>query len=324
MGTETRRSEVGLGVVVLALAMASGCGSGKSEQGYPADDGGGISSGSGSGSSGSGSGSGSGGNVLGDGGVSSSSGGGAGCAQGAEFVYVVDVNGTLYQFNPPTIAFTTVGQVTCAGNQFFSMAIDRNAVAWVLAQDGSIVKYDINAKTCAKTSYQIGQQGFQTFGMGFSANGAGASTDTLFVTDDELTAPGTNRGLASIDTSSLLLKPVAQYDQLKGEEAELTGTGDGRLYGAFEGSPYTVAEIDKSTGHIISVAPQTGINYAPSSSSLAFAFWGGDFWLFIGPGGTTDVFQYQPSAHTTTKRETEQFEIVGAGVSTCAPTTPPQ
>ena len=214
--------------------------------------------------------------------------------------------------------------MTCAGSSFFSMAVDRNAVAWVLAQDGTIVKYDINAKTCAKTAYAAGQHGFQTFGMGFSSDGAGAATDSLFVTDDELQTPSSNRGLARIDTSSLSLSPVAQYDQLTSLEAELTGTGDGRLFGAFEGSPYTVAEIDKSTGHIISVAPQSGINYAPSSSSLAFAFWGGDFWLFIGPGGTTDVFQYQPSAKTTTKRETEPFEIVGAGVSTCAPTKPPQ
>jgi hypothetical protein len=309
------------GMVVLGLALAAACaGSGHDEQGYPggsSGDDGGTSSGGG------GSGSGSGGSVLGDGG-SSSSGGGAGCAQAAEFVYVVDVGGTLYQFNPPTLAFTQVGQVTCASSDFFSMAVDRNAVAWVLAQDGTLVKYDINAKTCAKTAYQAAQQGFQTFGMGFSANGPGAATDTLFVTDDELQVPSSNRGLARIDTSSLALAPVAQYDQLKGVEAELTGTGDGRLFGAFEGSPYTVAEIDKTTAHIISVAPQTGINYPPSSSSLAFAFWGGDFWLFIGPGGTTDVFQYQPSAHTTTKRETEPFEIVGAGVSTCAPTMPPQ
>jgi hypothetical protein len=308
-------------LAAIGIALASGCASAShDDQGFP--DAGGGDGGSSSSSSGGGSGSGSGGSLLGD--AATSGEGGAGCAQGAEFVYVVDVNGNLYQFNPPTLAFTQVGQVTCASSDFFSMAVDRNAVAWVLAQDGSIVKYDINAKTCTKTAFQAAQQGFQTFGMGFSADTAGSSSETLFVTDDELATPSSNRGLARIDTSSLVLTPVGQYDQLKGDEAELTGTGDGRLFGAFEGSPYTVAEIDKTTAHIISVAPQTGINYAPSSSSLAFAFWGGDFWLFIGPGGTTDVFQYQPSAKTTTKRETEQFEIVGAGVSTCAPTQAPQ
>jgi len=311
-----RRREAWMAAVAAGLALAPGCGTSR-DKGYATgddgDDGGGSSGGSGSSSGG----------TFGDG-ATSSSGGGAGCAQAAEYVYVVDVNGTLYQFNPPTLTFTQVGQVTCASSDFFSMAVDRNAVAWVLAQDGTIVKYDINAKTCAKTAFQPGQQGFQTFGMGFSSNGAGATTDTLFVTDDELASPSSNKGLATIDTTSLVLTPVGQYDQLQGSEAELTGTGDGRLFGAFEGSPYTVAQIDKTTSHIISVAPQSGINYAPSSSSLAFAFWGGDFWLFIGPGGTTDVFQYQPSMKSTTKRETEPFEIVGAGVSTCAPTTPPQ
>jgi len=320
MASTMRPATIQALLAALGVSLAAGCAStSHDDQGFP-DAGGGGEGGS---SSGGGSGSSSGGTLLGDA-APSGEGGGSGCAQGAEFVYVVDVNGNLYQFNPPTLAFTQVGQVTCASSDFFSMAVDRNAVAWVLAQDGSIVKYDINAKTCAKTAYQAAQQGFQTFGMGFSADSAGSTSETLFVTDDELATPSSNRGLARIDSSSLALSPVGQYDQLTGDEAELTGTGDGRLFGAFEGSPYTVAEIDKTTAHIISVAPQTGINYAPSSSSLAFAFWGGDFWLFIGPGGTTDVFQYKPATKTTTKRETEQFEIVGAGVSTCAPTQAPQ
>jgi hypothetical protein len=301
--------------LAIACALASACGSSnRSEHGFSADDGGG-----GGGDDGGLLGNGNGGNIVGDGGSIIT----PGCSQAAEYVYVIDVTGTMYQFNPPTLAFTQVGQVTCASTQFFSMAVDRNAVAWVLAQDGTIVKYDINAKTCAPTSFQVGQHNFQTFGMGFSANGAGSSADTLFVSDSELTQPSTG-GLAWIDSSSLVLTPVGPYDQQTGKRAELTGTGDGRLFAAFEGSPYVVAQIDKTTAHVISVAPQNAINYPPDSSNFAFAFWGGDFWLFVGPGGTTDVFQYQVTANTTTKRETEPFEIVGAGVSTCAPTTPPQ
>jgi hypothetical protein len=314
-----RRAEVpsGLAALALAFAVATACGSSnRNEHGFPADGGGGGSGGSSGGLVGGGD---DGGNIVGDGGSIGS----PGCSQAAQYVYVIDVNGILYQFDPPTLAFTQVGQVTCASTQFFSMAVDRNAVAWVLAQDGTIVNYDINAKTCTPTSFQVGQHDFQTFGMGFSANAAGSSADTLFVSDSELTQPSTG-GLAWIDTSSLVLTPVGPYDQLTGQRAELTGTGDGRLFGAFEGSPYVVAQIDKTTAHIISVAPQSAINYAPDSSNFAFAFWGGDFWLFVGPGSTTDVFQYQVASNTTTKRETEQFEIVGAGVSTCAPTTPPQ
>ena len=229
----------------------------------------------------------------------------------------------MYKFDPPSLMFTQVGTVTCAGAGAFSMSVDRNAVAWVLVQNGTIVRYDIVNHTCTTTAYATGQHSFQTFGMGFSADAPGSAAETLFVSDSELTTASTG-GLAKIDTTSLMLAPVGQYDQLMGRRAEMTGTGDGRLFGAFEGSPYVVAEIDKQTAHIKSVAPQAAINYPPDTSNFAFAFWGGDFWLFVGPGSSTDVFQYKPSTNTTTKRTTETFEIVGAGVSTCAPTTPPQ
>lgn len=314
--------------LLLAACAVAACGvsPGRSTDGF--DAGKGASSGGGGSGSGGGGGSGSGSGGItnfGDGGGGEGGPSNApGCSQAAEYVYVIDVNGTMYQFNPPTLAFTQVGQVSCASSQFFSMAVDRNAVAWVLAQDGSIVRYDINAKTCTPTTYAPNQQGFSTFGMGFSADAAGSSNETLFVSDSELYSQSTG-GLAKIDTSALSLSPVAKYDSgFDGRRAEMTGTGDGRLFAAFEGTPYVVAEIDKTTAHIMSQAPQTPINYPPDMSNFAFAFWGGDFWLFVGPGATTDVFQYQPSTGATTKRETEQFEIVGAGVSTCAPTTPVQ
>src|SRR5215467_13439782 len=63
-----------------------------------------------------------------------------GCSAAATFVYVVDVVGTMYKFDPPTGIFTTVGAVSCANGQAFSMSVDRNAVAWVLLQNGNLVK----------------------------------------------------------------------------------------------------------------------------------------------------------------------------------------
>jgi hypothetical protein len=316
-----RASGTRLAPLVIACTVACACGSGSNHlSGFPdGGPGGGSSSGTAT-NTGSSSG---GGSLLGDGGARDGAGAGGDCSAASQYVYVVDVNGVLYQFNPPQLAFTEVGTVSCAGDQIFTMAVDRNAVAWVLVQNGAIVKYDINAHTCTPTSFTMDQHAFQTFGMGFSADTSGGSAETLFVSDSELTAPSTG-GLADIDTTSLMLTPVHQYDQLTGRRAELTGTGDARLFGAFEGTPYVVAQIDKQTAHIISTAPQNAIDYPPDSSNFAFAFWGGDFWLFVGPGTSTDVFQYQPATNTTTKRTTETFEVVGAGVSTCAPTTPPQ
>jgi len=44
----------------------------------------------------------------------------------------------------------------------------------------------------------------------------------------------------------------------------------------------------------------------------------------VGPGTKTDVFHYQPATQTTKLVKTDsQKVIVGAGVSTCAPTKPP-
>lgn len=240
------------------------------------------------------------------------------CASGAEFVYVIDSSGMLRKFDPPSLQFSSIGPVNCNTPLAtpFSMAVDRNANAWVVFTNGKLYQVDTATAACTPTSFQAGQQGFLTFGMGFSSNGVGSTTDTLFVTNSDYSSA--SRGLGTIDTQSLVLTHIAQYDQLS-SRAEMTGTGDGRLFGAFEGTPYIVAEIDKTNAHIVSQAPQTPIQYAPNSSNFAFAFWGGSFWLFVGPGSSTDVFQYDPVAGSTAQVSSEAFAIVGAGVSTCAP-----
>jgi hypothetical protein len=292
------------------MAFLAACGGTNHLSGFPDSDGGGSSSGSSGGSSG----------LLGDGGGSSGSSGssgGPGCAKEATFVYVVDVTGMLRRFDPPTVSFTPIAPLTCPGATF-SMAVDRNAFAWVLMQTGQLVKVDTRNGNCTPTSFQPGQNQFApTFGMGFSSDAAGSDKETLFVSSS------TGATLATVNTQSLTLAKVGPYDQLNAR-VELTGTGDGRLFGAFEGSPYVVAQIDKTSAKIVSQAPQSAIKYPANGSNFAFAFWGGEFYLFVGPGQYTDVFKYKPSDGSTTKISTVQFEIVGAGVSTCAPTTIPK
>lgn len=254
------------------------------------------------------------------------SGGGSstGCSVESKFVYVLDRDAGLYKFDPPSLTFTPIGTLTCPAGALenpFSMAVDRNANAWVVYSDGQLFKVDTKTAGCTPTSFTPGQAGFVTFGMGFSTDGPGSTKDTLYVSQsDDL---GTTTGLATIDTQSLVLNPIGMYDQMNAR-AELTGTGDGKLFGAFEGSPYVVAEIQKSDAKILSQAPQSQIQYAPGSSNFAFAFWGGSFWLFVGPGTSTDVFQYDPQTKNTQKKTSTAFAIVGAGVSTCAPIEPPK
>jgi hypothetical protein len=54
----------------------------------------------------------------------------------------------------------------------------------------------------------------------------------------------------------------------------------------------------------------------------AFAFWGGDFWVFLMKGTETSTTIYQYDAATGTPKGSKAAPgrtIVGAGVSTCAP-----
>jgi hypothetical protein len=269
-------------------------------------------------------GSGQGGETFFDAGLGGSGQGGStpGCAQETQFIYTLAADNTLYKFDPPTLAFTKIGTLDCP-NQFaspFSMAVDRNAQAWVVFTDGTLARVDTKDAKCSPTSFVPGQSGFTTFGMGFSSNSPGSADETLFVSESSF--GGTTLGLAKIDVQTLALTPIGQYDKINAR-AEMTGTGDARLFAAFEGSPYNVAQIQKADAKILSQAPQSAINYPPGGSNFAFAFWGGDFWLFVGPGTSTDVFQYKPLTGVTTKVSFTPAEIVGAGVSTCAPTKPP-
>jgi hypothetical protein len=278
---------------------------------------------SGMGGTGSG-GHGQGGDELIDAGFGGSGQGGSapGCAQETQFIYTLAADNTLSRFDPPTLTFTKIGTLDCP-NSFaspFSMAVDRNAQAWVVFTDGSLARVDTKTAKCTPTSFVPGQSGFTTFGMGFSSNSPGSADETLFVSESSF--GGSTLGLARIDVQTLKLTPVGQYDKLNAR-AEMTGTGDARLFAAFEGTPYIVAEIHKSDAKVLSQAKQDAISYPGGGSNFAFAFWGGDFWLFVGPGTSTDVFQYKPMTGVTTKVSSTTAEIVGAGVSTCAPTKPP-
>lgn len=246
------------------------------------------------------------------------------CAKETQFIYTLASDNTLYKFDPPTLTFTQIGKLDCP-NQFispFSMAVDRNAQAWVVFTDGSLAQVDTKTAHCTPTNFAPGQSGFTTFGMGFSSNAPGSAAETLFVSESSFNGSGNTLGLATIDVQTLKLTPIGKYDKISAR-AEMTGTGDARLFGAFEGSPYIVAEIGKPDAKILSQAPQMGVNSSAGGSNFAFAFWGGDFWLFMGPGDLTNVYQYKPATGETKWVKMTSAVIVGAGVSTCAPTKPP-
>jgi hypothetical protein len=303
-----------------ALAVGAACSAGTNNgtsSGFGGAGGGGTGTlGSGGGALGTGGGGGGTGALMFDG---STEGGMSKCAKATDLVYVVSQQNALYSFDPGALMFTKVGVLDCpvsGGFQPFSMAVDRNGFAWVLYSGGKVWKVDITNAHCTSIAYQPNQHGFSKFGMGFSTNGMNSTDETLYL------ANYNGSGLGSLDTTTLMVTPVGMYDTIHAS-AELTGTGDGRLFAFFETPTIQIAELDKTNAHIISKHAEPTINIG---SAWAFAFWGGSFWLFTNPNGNgSRVDQYDPMAGTTNTviQNVGGFSIVGAGVSTCAPITPP-
>jgi hypothetical protein len=235
----------------------------------------------------------------------------------ATLIYVVGESNNLYSFFPTDGTFKLIGTLKCpasGGDTPFSMAVDRKGKAFVVFNpSGELFQVSTATAACARTSYQVGQSSLKTFGMGFSTDFLGP-TETLYIAGDN-----TPSLLGTIDTTSFKLSIVGPFnpDIVRGE---LTGTGDGRLFSFYSKDLLPdvsfIGEIDKKSAKIVA---ETKLPTVALGQGWAFGFWGGDFYTFTAPSGTTEVNRYRPSDGTTTVVSTINEIIVGAGVSTCAP-----
>ncbi|MBX3207716.1 MAG: hypothetical protein KF764_21885 [Labilithrix sp.] len=252
-----------------------------------------------------------------------------GCTAAARLVYVVSQENDLYSFTPNTATFQLIGRLECPTNGLAtpnSMAVDREGTAWVNFSDGSLFRVSTANASCSATTYQPNQAGFLRFGMAFATNGDDSTDETLYVSGLDILAGG-GQGLGKIDLTTMKLTILGDYSgRLAGEGAELTGTGDGRLFGFFTTQPYaTLAEIDKAQGATSNDTSLDGVN---TGNAWAFSFWGGDFWFYTSDGASpsrvTKLATSGAGDISVAKSDVGGFRIVGAGVSTCAPTTPPK
>ncbi len=247
------------------------------------------------------------------------------CAEANKDVFVIAEDRTFYSFHPPTTEFKAKGILNCptGGAMPTSMAVDRDGIAWVRHSDGTVWKVSTTDLSCEPTKFQPQAEAFTKFGMGFATESKGGSAETLYLSDSN------GAGLAKLDTKTLALSFIGPYTgDLAGTTSELTGTGDGKLYGFFVTSPAQIGEISKATGDILNPKPLTGV-YA--GTAWAFSFYGGDFFIYTNADGSSglprdnggsDVTKYSPSDGSITVVKSKiGFKIVGAGVSTCAPTT---
>ncbi len=246
---------------------------------------------------------------------------------GITYVYLISSENELLRFYPPDLSVTSIGTIDCpttSPSNPFSMAVDRQGVAYVVFGNGELFRVSTLTASCKATSFVVNQSGFSTtFGMGFSAN-KNDTGETLYVAGSNAVGNdgGFTRTLATIDPATFELKVVNDLDKDIGAP-ELTGTGDSRLFAYAPGNPAApdsqVAELDKATASVKSDV-FLDLNQ-PNINSYAFAFWGGDFYIFGSEQqGTSIVHRYTPGGSTTPPAVAQiDFTIVGAGVSTCAP-----
>jgi hypothetical protein len=240
---------------------------------------------------------------------------------GSTLIYLITTANVLMSFYPPTATFMTIGTINCPDpTNPFSMAVDRTSgLAYVEFESGNIYRVTTTSPpACSPTPFVSGQGNYPTtFGMGFAANAVDASTpETLYVAGDIGNVVQMGQGLlASIDTTTFKLTQIGQFNPVI-NGVELTGTGSGELFAfyATNGGSAAIGQIDRTTAQVIGQANLPGVTVA---GGWAFAFWGGDFYTFT--GASSIVTRYRPSDGTIVQVAQTSLEIVGAGVSTCAP-----
>ena len=269
-------------------------------------------------------------------------------ADGVDLIYVVDLNNELLSFDPRLLsggaaqAFHLIGTLNCnAGPSWpdwaanapgpatpFSMGIDRNAQAWVLYTSGEIFNVSTADATCTqKTSYTPGQNGMELFGMGFVTDQSGGNTEHLYLGGgDVMATPGGK--LANLDPASPTTATQTGNLPNDGEYSpELTGTGAAEFFGFFPGiSTAFVVQLDKTSGAEIGSKYNIPGGLGDTVAAWAFAQWGGYFYIFVTTqdsvsGATNSKVISIDKMTGTVKTEGQNlpYEVVGAGVSTCAP-----
>lgn len=241
------------------------------------------------------------------------------CSAEATFIYTVDDANDLLKFDPATKQFTSLGQLGCEADFLatpFSMGVDRNAIAYVLYSSGELFKVDTKTPAnCTKTAWTP-QNGLQLYGMGFSTETAGGSSDKLYIAGGVDPAANTQT-LAVLDVNTMQSQVLGQVNG----SPELTGTGSAELWGFFPGNTPRVAKLDKATGSEVA-GSSFSLSASGEPAAWAFAFHGGDFWVFLMRqiDSTTTVYQIDgTNGQLKGMTSSGGRVIVGAGVSTCAP-----
>jgi len=237
------------------------------------------------------------------------------CEDTSDLIYVIDRDSeTLYLFDPDSLGLTSLGQLDCSwlDGTPASMGITRDGYAYVRYSSNAVFEVDLTTLSCSEVSYDNNSTGFGSFGMGFATNSADTWRDQLYIAN--------RTHVARLDTSTWQVTSLGRLPS----QAELTGTADGQLWAFLPlESPAALVELDKSSGAELSRRSLSSFPAPSSIDTFAFAAWGGVHYLFVrtyGMGESTDVYEVDASGRMTQVVDRLGINVVGAGVSTCAPT----
>jgi len=262
----------------------------------------------------------------------------AACADAsATLIYLISEQSDLFSFDPSMGVTTPIAHINCPAMGIcpstgtpaspFSMAVDQAGLAYIVYCNGQLFQVSTADGHCEPTGFASDQLAFPpTFGMGFTQNPSSVA-ETLYVAG--AVADGGDAILGSITTTTFALSVIGPFLPSI-SQPELTGTAAGGLFGFYAVNPPDggvaassgIAQIDPSTATLIGNVPLPTVM---QGDAWAFAFWGGDFYTFTAPylppweGAHTRVQRYRPSDGTIVDILTIPDQIVGAGVSTCAP-----
>ena len=227
------------------------------------------------------------------------------CADGvAPQAYVWASDGTLFAFDPGTLATRSLGVISCTSSANpYSLAVSRSGVAYVGYDDGSVYEVDIASLACASTPLAPGQLGLQGF-YGI-ALGAETGADRLYVYGEST--------LGVSDVSDFILFDVGQVEKAPTQGLDLKVDPYGRMFGLSSGG--TLLELDPSTGSIVG-QDSTGFDGSAGWALLSYE----SRLYFIG-GRSGGVSLYDIASKSLLPTGQVNQGIVGAAAVPCIPAT---
>lgn len=235
------------------------------------------------------------------------------CTDTDDLVYVLARGDSrLYTFDPDKLSFTSLGVVDCGTSQTpGSMGVSRDGLAYIRYADNALYELDLATMKCSTTSYSDRRTGFDSFGMGYATDSADTWRDQLYVANA--------RTLGVLDPSTGSITTLGRMPS----QSELTGNADGELWAILPlESPAELMQLDLTTGAELDTIEMRSFPDPGNIDTFAFATWSGDFYIFVreyGMGSSTDVYQVTRAGRMTKVLTNVGFDVVGAGVSTCAP-----